>query len=450
MQTQRDHVHAHQFLMARMSSALILGDPAMAENPMRRAVNGLIAGLIVGLLTVVAFGVYGFISPGGKTSWRNPGTVIVEKESGTRYVFLNGKLHPTLNMASAMIINGAGSKVQLVSRNSLKGVPHGVPVGIPGAPQVLPAQAGDVVRGPWLACLGGSVYPAVGQRIGLNLDPKAPATDLPDDRFMMVASGDRSYLIWRGNKHRITDEAVPVALGVANALPIPAPESWLAGLPDGDPLKIPVIPDAGQAGSPIDGRPADIGQLFSQGSGNGEQLFVLRSDGLAAINRTMFQLIQTGRDVTPVELSAAAVAAAPRSGNRSLSEPFTDLSAARWESGKGFALCERQAPISKTAIVSVPVLTALENSGLTSRGEPLVSMRPGSGMMVYPVPMVGVQPEPYLIVDEGRRYPLPDSQAMSALNLSTSVMVPFPRALLESVPVGPALTRNAIISRREG
>jgi hypothetical protein len=119
MQTQRDHVHAHQFQMARMSSALMLGDPSMAENPMRRTSLGLVAGVVISLLAVVAFGVYGWIVPGGKTSWRKAGAIIVEKETGTRYVFLNGTLYPTLNMASAMIITGGTSaKVELVSRNS--------------------------------------------------------------------------------------------------------------------------------------------------------------------------------------------------------------------------------------------------------------------------------------------------------------------------------------------
>ena len=138
MQTQRDHVHAHQFQMARMSSALLLGDPSMAENPMRRTMLGLTVGVVLSLLVVICFGVYGWIVPGGNDSWRKGGSIIVEKETGTRYVYANGQLFPTLNMASAVILSGT-SKVQLVSRKSLSGVPQGVPVGIPNAPQVLPA-----------------------------------------------------------------------------------------------------------------------------------------------------------------------------------------------------------------------------------------------------------------------------------------------------------------------
>lgn len=452
MQTQRDHVHAHQFQMARMSSALILGDPSMAVNPMKRAVLGLFVGLMIAVLALVAFGVYGWIVPGGKTSWRKPGAIIVEKESGTRYVFVGGKLHPTLNMASAMIINGSSARVELVSRNSLKGVPHGVPVGIPGAPQVLPAQNTDVVGGPWLVCLGGSLSPRAGQELGINFDPKAPVAPLSPERFMLVADGEAQYLIWRDQKHRITDDRVPVGLGVTNAVGVPAPKKWLNGLPAGPELGIPTIPGEGERRGSIGGRPVDVGQLFTQRTAGDEQLFVLREDGLAPINRTMFQLLQAGSGVQPIGLDAAAVAATDRSEDRSLSDPFADLSAARWESGQGRVLCQRQAPVSKEAVSSSVVLTGPENSGLRPDGTGTVALRPGSGIVIYPVPFPRLNrtPEPHLVADLGLRYALPDREASAALKLVDSQFVPFPRDLLDLIPTGPALTRAAIVTEQEG
>lgn len=452
MQTQRDHVHAHQFQMARMSSALLLGDPSMAENPMRRTVLGLLAGLIVATLAVVAFGVYGFIVPGGKTSWRNAGTIIVEKESGTRYVFVGGKLHPTLNLASAMIINGPAARVELVSRNSLKGVPHGVPVGIQGAPQVLPAEARDAVRGPWLVCLGGSLTPGAGARFGLNLDPAAPAAELSPDRFVLVEADGEQYLLWRGSKHRISDDSIPVALGVTNAPPVPAPPAWLAMVPSGDDLDVPTVPGAGSAGGTVGGREVRVGALFTQATASGdEQLFVLRRDGLAPVNRTVFQLLQASGGTDPVALNAAEVADAPRSGDRTLTEPFADLSGARWEDGGGRALCQRQAPAPGDTFVTSLVFTAPDQAGITATGGSAVRLRPGSALVAYPVPRPkGAKPDPYLIADQGLRHHLPDQQAMASLKLNPAYQVPFPRILLESVPNGPALSRAAIVTEREG
>ena len=452
MQTQRDHVHAHQFQMARMSSALLLGDPAMAENPMRRTVLGLTGGLVVSLLVVVCFGVYGWIVPGGNDSWRKGNSIIVEKETGTRYVYSNGQLYPTLNMASAMILSGS-SKVQLVSRKSLTGVPQGVPVGIPNAPQVMPADAKAMVRGPWLACLGGSVNPAAADQIGINLDPTAAAVELPPGRFMLVSGGRKDYLLWRGHKHLIGDPSIPVALGATNAESIPAPASWLDLVPSGDDLEVPAIPGSGSATVEVDGRDVEVGALFTQSTTTGgRQLFVLRKDGLAPINQTMSQVLEAAHGTKPVALDAAAVAATPRSGDRSLSTPFAELSASAWQDGAGLALCQRQSPISKDTVDSRLVLTAPALAALDQDGKATVRLRSGTGMVVYAIPRASSfgTPDTYLIADQGLRYQLTDKDATKALGIVDSYQVPFPRTLLEALPSGPALSRSAVVTEPKG
>src|SRR5262245_23900236 len=107
MQTQRDHVHAHHFLMGRLSSALVLGDPASAEVPARRALSGLLIGVVVALLISAGVAVFGLLAPAASTAWREPGTLLVEKETGTRLVYADGALHPVLNHASALLMLGA-------------------------------------------------------------------------------------------------------------------------------------------------------------------------------------------------------------------------------------------------------------------------------------------------------------------------------------------------------
>ena len=447
MQTQRDHVHAHQFQMGRMSSALVLGDPTSAENPSHRAMIGLFVGVMLAVLIVAGFTVYGWLVPGGSKSWRNPGAIIVEKETGNRYLYLGGELRPTLNLTSAMLIQGTSSKIQLTSRNSLKGVPHGAPIGLAGAPQTVPDSSG-LVSGPWLVCLAASVGgPTNG--LGLNLDPAAPATPLAVDRFELVSGGGTDYLIWRGQKHKIADSTVPVALGVANAEPIPAPAAWLDALPDGSPLAVPKLPGQGDLGPEVAGRSYRVGQLFTQAAT--DQLFVLRKDGLAPVNHTAFVLLQaTGRD--PVQLRAADIAAAPRSGDRSLTALLPDLGTATWEDPAGRVLCERQVPASQESVLSVPVLTDRVSAAIRNDDTPRVNVRPGTGMVVYPVPLPATlrTPEPHLITDEGLRYSVPESDSLSALKLSGRPMVPFPRELLNAVTSGPVLSRKAIDLTEEG
>src|SRR5204862_174540 len=83
---------------------------------------------------LAVFGMLGVVSPGGSTAWREPGAIIVEKETGSRFLLVDGVLRPVLNLASARLLAGAEAPVRSVSGKSLAGVPHGAAVGIPGAP----------------------------------------------------------------------------------------------------------------------------------------------------------------------------------------------------------------------------------------------------------------------------------------------------------------------------
>lgn len=258
MQTQRDHVHAHQFQMVRMSSALVLGDPAGAEDPAQRSTAGVLAGAILAVLVLAGFGVYGWIVPGGDTSWRTPGTLIVEKETGVGYVLLGGRLHPARNRASAMLLLGAEARLKIVTAASLKDVPRGGPVGLADAPVTVPA-AGQVLAGPWLVC------PGV-QKTLLVAGPGAGGEPLATARFAIVRSGDERFLLWQDHRYTITGDAVPMALGADDAVPVPAvPGGWLALLPDGGPVGVPGTGPGGPSRR-VGGHTYAIGQLLDRKS----------------------------------------------------------------------------------------------------------------------------------------------------------------------------------------
>ena len=88
--------------------------------------------------------------------WRGGDAVILEKETGAKYVYVNGRLHPVANYSSAVLIVGARRTVS-VARRSLAGVPRGAVLGIPDAPDALPGSR-ELVGGPWSVCssVGGS------------------------------------------------------------------------------------------------------------------------------------------------------------------------------------------------------------------------------------------------------------------------------------------------------
>ncbi|MCA2217460.1 type VII secretion protein EccB [Jidongwangia harbinensis] len=446
MQTQRDHVHAHTFMMGRLSSALVEGDPTSAEIPGRRALTGTLLGILVVVLVAAGFAVYGWIVPGGSKAFRQAGAILVEKETGNRYVYFGGKLHPAPNLTSAMLVQGPAAKVKLISRNSLAKVPRGPAIGIRDAPQTVPA-AGDMLSGPWLTCLPGSVVDLPGDGLGINFDPRAASEPLPADRFSVVRGGGHTYVVALGRKFRVGGDAVLVALGAANVRPVPAPRKWLDWLATGPELEPAKIPGAGSTGPEVGGRRHPVGTLFRQRPAAGdEQLFVLRGDGLAPMSRTEFLLADADRGGEPVELDAAAVVDAPRSTDRSLTSRLPELVGLHWQDPGDRVLCLRQQPVGRDAFGSMPVLTTRDQSAVDGEGRPFVSIPPRTGMVVTPVPQVSkLQVEAHLISDEGIAYHLLDRDAAVALKLDKANLVPFPRSLLAALPQGPLLSHAASI-----
>lgn len=441
MQTQRDHVHAYQFMMGRMSSALVLGDPASAEVPARRAVTGIYIGLALAVLIAIGFGVYGWLVPGGNESWRAQGAIVVEKESGTRFVNVGGVLYPTLNHTSAKLLQGPNGdpKAKLLSKASLAEAPRGAPVGIPGAPQLLPPVQ-DLVGSQWLACLPGDLESG----LNLDFDPETPAAPLPQDRYVLVQSeAGAQYLLWGGSKHQVADPVVLAALGLANVQPVPAPEPWLAALPDGPALAPARIEGSGAPGPAIGGSPYLVGQVFEQRASNGDvQRFVLRGDGLAPVSRTEFVLLAAVPGAPePAQLDAAAVAAAPRSADRSLTSRLPELSEARWQDHGADQICLQQVPAG-TRIASEIVFAA------PAAG---INLPPGKGVVVGAVPLPAGQrtPDRYLIA-EGEKYLLPDDDSMRALGYGGAPVQPMAGDLLDTVPSGPALSRAAAGATTKG
>ncbi|MEU1755727.1 type VII secretion protein EccB [Micromonospora matsumotoense] len=445
MQTQRDHVHAHTFMTGRLSSALVQGDPTSAQIPGQRALTGLLIGMIMALLVGGGFAVYGWIVPGGSRAYRQAGAILVEKESGVRYVYRGGVLHPTPNLTSAMLLQGPAATVKLISRNSLKNLPRGPEIGIADAPQSVPA-AGALARGPWLVCLPGSVVDAPGARLGVNLAPRTPAMPLPRHTFAVVRGPDEvTYLLVGSGKFPVADESVLVALGVANARVPVAPAAWLAGVPTGVTLGAARIPEAGSDGPQVGGQVHPVGTLFRQKpSAGAEQFFVLRVDGLAPVSPMEFVLGAVRGGESPVTLDAADVAAAPRSSDRTLTDRLPDLTGHRWQDPGSRVLCLRQQPFDAETVVSEVVLVERNVSGVADDGTAMVLVEPGSGMTVTPVPRPRTAAGAVLISDQGVAYPLADDDTVASLKLSSAAAVPFPRDLLVAVPQGPVLSRTAV------
>lgn len=470
MQTRKDQVQAHMFVAGRLISAMLRAEPDAPQTPMRRFMGATFAGVLIGVMVVAGFGILGYIKPGGAKAWRRPGALIVEKETGAQYVFADGELKPVLNYASAKLILGDTLQVVNTSRSSLKGVAHGLPVGIDTAPDALP-DANRLDGTAWQIC--STVRPDISgvDRAFVTLDVGTAHTGagLPEDSALIVRTPDgTAYLAWNNRRLRIADDAVIRALGYGAARQHQVGVAWINALPVGPDLKAPAVPGRGRPGATVGGQPRLVGQLFEvRGAANGSQFFVLAEDGLAPLTTTGAALLLAdqgsaaaypGAQVEPIQVGAADVTQVPRAG-KSLVDPGLPATPPEALSATG-----DEAPCLQTTVgadsgaivrialdaVAVPTPAAAgEEDEATApsvtRGQAdQVRVQPGAGLVIRALPGPGVEKgTQYLLVDTGVRYPIPSDEVRGILGYGDVQPVPVPTTLLELLPAGRPLDPEA-------
>jgi type VII secretion protein EccB len=446
MQTQKDHVHAYQFLMQRMTTALTVGDPSNMEPPTRRGRSGLLTGALIALLTVIGFGVYGLFVPGGNTAWKQKGVILVEKESGTRYVYLNGALVSTPNLVSAMLIQGGGNSVTTISRKSLAGLPRGTQMGIPGAPDVVPGPQ-DLLAPSWLLC---PTAPPDGGKPGVlvNFYPSEHYQPVPEERYAVVKSSSGGlHIIWRDSRHRIPDVASLVVFGLAATPPLVVPDAVLDLVPEGPALIPAPIAGAGGPGQAVAGVPRRIGDLFTHDPGNGNpQRYVLQSEGLTPISETEFALQRSLPGKSPIEVDAQSILSAQVSPDRSLLTRLPDVVRKKPLDDTIGHPCLRQESKGDNVFSYLVAVPGAQNWPAG------VWVPPYKGLLVAEVPAPQGQktPDRYLITDRGRRFLVPDNDSIQALGLGGAQPIAMRAEVLSLIYPGPALTRSAVVVEQGG
>ncbi|MEU4556725.1 type VII secretion protein EccB [Micromonospora violae] len=459
MQARRDQVQAQSYVLGRLSSALVAAEPDGLENPHRRMTVGTICGLLVSALVIVGFAVYGYFVPGGATRWRTPGVLVLEKETGTRYVYAGGALHPVLNHTSTRLLFGGEPGVVAVSRSSLKGVPHGQPVGIAGAPDALPAP-GKVTDQVWTVCAlalrdqAGTV--TTGTTLAIDSAKGSGDAPLGPREAAVVTAGKQTFLIWQGRRLRVTQPWLARLFGYDKGA-VPVEASWLDLVPVGPDLTTVPVAGRGSPGPMIDGRQARVGELFvARDASSQERRYLLLSDGLAELNPLAYTIIaadeQTtklygGKAVTPRELSLAALARLPVSHRAVLPAGTPESPPQLAKLPPDGAWCVRHTmaggEVEVTAGLPVPASATVSDSLGTTRTSltaARITVESGVGGLV----LAGRQDQApgsgfYLVTDVGVKYPLASASVAEQLGYSSPGARPVPRRLLELLPTGPVL-----------
>ncbi|WP_132492582.1 type VII secretion protein EccB [Saccharopolyspora elongata] len=455
MQSRRDQVQAHMFVMGRLSAGMLRADPDISDTPQRRTTRGVVIGLIVALLIGIGTFLFGLIKPGGATSWKVPGAVVVEKETGARWLFLDGALHPVLNQASARLIAGPELVVHTVSENSLLGTPRGVPIGIPGAPDGLPT-ADALLSDPWLSC---AAPVKGGARDFTMLVAEADGTPLTATDGALVAGPDGAvFLVWGGQKLRMsTESAGPAALGYGTTDPIKVPAGFLNALPTAPDLVAPEIPGRGTPGPQLAGAPSVVGQVFVDAA---NKPYLLGQAGLVPLTDTVFKLISGdpktqavaygGKPVEPKRIGASdltAHSAAPAAkGELTGGGAFPEKPPVLVEDDDDQALCASTTPgpsVTSVSLLPKEIVDAAKpvppqpGVALSCPRPDRVSLSPGHGVLVVPQ-TAGRASTMFLVADTGVKYPIPSPEAAAQLGYEVPP-VTMPTLLVDQLPTGPAL-----------
>src|SRR5262245_2790829 len=104
MPSRQDQLHSYQFMIQRVVSALVMRETDPAQSPFRRIASATMAGALFAALGLAGAAVYGALRGASAEGWRDNSTVIIERESGAKYIYRDGTLHPVLNYASALLI----------------------------------------------------------------------------------------------------------------------------------------------------------------------------------------------------------------------------------------------------------------------------------------------------------------------------------------------------------
>lgn len=464
--TTKAQVNGYRFLLRRLEHALIRRDVRMLHDPMRSQLRSLMVGLVLAILVLAGFGVYGLIKPQGSVG---KSQIIISKKAGAMYVVLDGRLHPVLNLASARLITGSNESPKSVGEKKLTGYARGPLLGIPGAPAALPGPA-DTKRSNWVVCDTTSagqvtttvqgVAPVLGEQIR-----SADGADGPGDEAVLVSSAGQVHLIGAGRRSRVDTESVPVrrALDLDHAEVRAVSPGVLNAFPETDPI---AVPDISNRGAPSAlGRDTPVGSVFKVTALSGEATFyVALAQGVQRIGEVAAEIIRqadrSGADTVPTLNPGAltgveTVSILPTDDFPAAPPRFADATAdpvvcAAWSR----SVDDHEASL-RTLLGSVLPLRPRDKpvplSGADGPGPGLDAafVTPGRGHYIQ---ATGSEPDStraeslFYVNDSGVRFGVPDAATADVIGLGRDPL-PAPWSVISLLAVGPTLNQyDALVS----
>jgi type VII secretion protein EccB len=433
MASRSEELRAHRFAMRRLLGAVVSQRSDAAVPQMRRSGGAIGAGIAIAVLSLGVVAAIGLISPKAP-DWRRSDAVIVEKETGARFVFIDGVLHPVLNYTSArLIVGGDGETTVSVSHADLASTQRGTPLGIPGAPDSLPA-AGDLLAGGWSVCTDADATLAAviagGASGGRSIGDQAV--------YGRTSNGDQ-YLIWHNRRYLIADPRVivPVPLKGAGS-PRSIPDVVINSLPPGSDLKaIPI--DRGTASS-VDN--LTTGTVVYTGDEDQRVYGLVRPTDIAIITPLQKDILGDEGTGAPVQVDQQVFDGAAASLGVGSDWPARAPAFASADTSLCIGLTAAGAVSGVGVGARVPSGSepVVDQSRLVVPGGRAALVRaaasPGSSGTVAAAPT-------YLLTDGGERFPIADTDSLASLGYASAKVLTLPSDVVDTLPTGVVLSRSA-------
>jgi type VII secretion protein EccB len=456
VQTRKDLLQAHRLMTQRASLALISGEPDNPELPLRRMNIGAFSGVMIAILVCAAFGIFGIIRPGGAKGLEKAGMLLVEKETGARYVWCEGKLCPVANYVSARLVAGKDAKSRrTVSTNSLGKFERGPLIGIQGAPNTLP-EPKKLTKAPWSVCVRAVTSTSAGRQslVTLVAGRKVGGTQVRDDQGLAVQADGQSWLLWRNMRLRMPQ----YALATLGATPTQIAGKWLDSVSQGPDYAAPQIPGLGQPAQGPAGQ-GQVGQVFNVNTSSGAAAsYVLLADGLAPVTPIQRDLLVAdprtraaygNQQVQPIPVDAGRVNSMPQSRQQLRDARLDGRAPAMAPYQETSALCAVYDDPSGNSDAKLTIGGSLPSppGGQQPVGADQLVFPPGSAALAGRVPSPGKAAEvnTYYLVAEGKRFPIKDAQAAESLGYALPGNASkVPAGVLDLIAQGPVLDPAAV------
>ncbi|MBW4715997.1 type VII secretion protein EccB [Saccharothrix obliqua] len=340
--TTKSQVQAYRFVLRRMQSALVRRDAVMLHDPMRTHSRATAVGVILGVIGMIGFLVFGFFSPDPKID--DDTQIAISKETGQVYVVRRGptQLVPMTNLASARLLilnqqspdkaqNGvgggdaqagqvnasqvAGGEPKLVSEKALAKLPKGRLTGIPDGPDSLPAKQEDRIGAEWGVCDTLDLDETLNNPTAKNkfettvLAGMSGGQLLDGNKALLVRAGTddkQAYLIYKAPvnskitststvraKVDLTKADVQTALNLRGKTVRAVSSGLLNAIPEAKPLRAPEIPGLGEPVTYLNGVNLEVGDVIEVVRTGADPVFyVALKDALQEISRAAGDLIR--------------------------------------------------------------------------------------------------------------------------------------------------------------